>query len=72
MKKKENIAGCEELVSVFVTPFRCSRGHLVLNSRPVSQTIAANCDRRECQDNGDEPIQVGPRQKAKVIVWSKP
>jgi len=62
----------KELASCFVTPFRCSRGHLILVTRPKSQAQPGNCDRRDCQDNSEEPVQCGPRQRATIIVWSDP
>ena len=48
--------------SVNVTPFLCSRGHLMLVTRPPISARPWNCDRLECSDNDDRPVQVGPRQ----------
>ena len=62
----------QELAFTFVVPFRCSRGHLMLITRPKSQMEPGNCDRRECQDNSEQPIQCGPKQRQAFIVWSDP
>lgn len=56
---------------VYVTPFRCSRGHIIVTSRPPKQARASNCDRFECVDNNDRPVQIGRRQRLNITVWGR-
>jgi len=50
-----------------ITPFRCSRGHLMLVTR-TNHIEPGNCDRAECIDNDDQPVQCGPWQRVRVEV----
>lgn len=54
---------------VMATPFRCSRGHLIVVTRPKGTAQPCNCDRITCQDNNDEPKQCGPTQRITIEIY---
>ena len=54
---------------VVAQPYRCSRGHIMLVTRPEATAQPGNCDHLECQDKLSEPVQIGRRQTICFTVY---